>query len=284
MSSNASYAATRAALEKYEITAQKKYGQNFLIDENILEKIVSAADVAEDDLVLEIGPGLGALTGLLCERAGKVVCVEIDRKLIPVLEEKLGEYDNLTIINGDIMKLDIGEALSMRDSYKKVKVVANLPYYITTPVIMKLLQEFPGFDSITVMIQKEVADRINAKPSTKEYGSLSLAVQYYSKPETVVSVPPGCFFPQPKVGSVVLKLDIYEDRPVKPENEELMFKLIRASFNQRRKTMVNSLRNFPGLDLEKDEIERALDAIKKKPTARGEELSLSEFAKLSGLL
>ena len=276
--------ATGAVLEKYGIRAQKKYGQNFLIDQNILEKIAQTSQIGKDDLVLEIGPGLGALTQILCERAGRVIAVEIDRKLIPVLEETLSGYDNLSLINEDILKCDLKDLLKEGDRYGSVKVVANLPYYITTPVLMFLLESRYPFESVTVMIQKEVADRIKAGPSTKDYGSLSLAVQYYSQPVVALQVPPSCFIPRPGVGSVVLKLAIYREKPVEAKDEELLFRLIRGSFNQRRKTLVNGLKNYAGLDLSKEQIESAIEKLGKKPSVRGEELTLSEFAELADIL
>ncbi len=277
-------AVTGAILEKYGIRAQKKYGQNFLIDENILEKIADISQIGKDDLVLEIGPGLGTLTQILCERAGRVVAVEIDKKLIPVLEETLSGYDNLTLINEDILRCDINELLKCQDGCRNVKVVANLPYYITTPVMMYLLESEYPFESVTVMIQKEVADRIKAGPSTKDYGSLSLAVQYYGNPTVAAQVSPSCFIPRPNVGSVVLKIDIYKERPVTAKDQDLMFRLIRGSFNQRRKTLVNGLKNYAGLNLTKEEIEDAIEKLGKKPSVRGEELTLSEFAKLADIL
>ena len=276
--------ATGAVLEKYGIRAQKKYGQNFLIDQNILEKIAQTSQIGKDDLVLEIGPGLGALTQILCERAGRVIAVEIDKKLIPVLEETLSGYDNLSLINEDILKCDLKDLLKEGDRYGSVKVVANLPYYITTPVLMFLLESRYPFESVTVMIQKEVADRIKAGPSTKDYGSLSLAVQYYSQPVVALQVPPSCFIPRPGVGSVVLKLGIYREKPVEAKDEELLFRLIRGSFNQRRKTLVNGLKNYAGLDLSKEQIESAIEKLGKKPSVRGEELTLSEFAELADIL
>lgn len=277
-------AVTGAILEKYGIRAQKKYGQNFLTDENILGKIADISQVGKDDLVLEIGPGLGTLTQILCERAGRVVAVEIDKKLIPVLEETLSEYDNLTLINEDILKCDLRELLKSKDGCSRVKVVANLPYYITTPVMMYLLESEYPFESLTVMIQKEVADRIKAGPSTKEYGSLSLAVQYYGDPVVAAHVPPSCFIPRPNVGSVVLKIDIYKEKPVTAKDQELLFKLIRGSFNQRRKTLVNGLKNYAGLEFTKEEIEAAIEKLGKKASVRGEELTLSEFARLADIL
>ncbi len=276
--------ATGAVLEKFGIRAQKKYGQNFLIDQNILEKIAQISQIGKEDLVLEIGPGLGALTQILCEKAGKVIAVEIDRKLIPVLEETLSGYDNLTLINGDILKCDLKELLEEGDRYGSVKVVANLPYYITTPVLMYILESGYPFECVTVMIQKEVADRIKAGPSTKDYGSLSLAVQYYSEPVVALQVGPSCFIPRPNVGSVVLKLEIYREKPVTAKEEKLLFRLIRGSFNQRRKTLVNGLKNYAGLDLSKEQIEVAIEKLGKKPSVRGEELTLSEFARLADIL
>ena len=276
--------ATGAVLEKYGIRAQKKYGQNFLIDQNILEKIAQISQIGKEDLVLEIGPGLGALTQILCEKAGKVIAVEIDRKLIPVLEETLSGHDNLTLINEDILKCDLKDLLKEGDRYGSVKVVANLPYYITTPVLMYILESGYPFECVTVMIQKEVADRIKAGPSTKDYGSLSLAVQYYSEPVVALQVGPSCFIPRPNVGSVVLKLEIYKEKPVTAVDEKLLFKLIRGSFNQRRKTLVNGLKNYAGLDLSKEQIEAAIEKLGKKPSVRGEELTLSEFAALADIL
>ena len=273
----------RAIMDKYEITAQKRFGQNFLIDENILNKIISAAEISKDDLVLEIGPGTGALTKLLCENAGFVKAVEIDKKLIPLLNDVLSGYDNLEIINSDVLKLDLAVIFSGETGCKDMKITANLPYYITTPVIMKILEEKLPVSSVTIMIQKEVSDRIRAVPGTKDYGSLSLAVQYYSKPVVVAQVGPECFYPRPKVGSVVLKLEIYKDKPVKAKNEELMFKLIRAAFNQRRKTLANAVSNYAGLDIGKEETERAIEKLGRKKNIRGEELSLEDFAYLSGL-
>ncbi len=271
----------KAVMEKYDITAQKRFGQNFLTDENILEKITDSAEISKDDLVLEIGPGTGALTRRLCEKAKKVKAVEIDKKLIPLLEEELSCYDNLEIINKDVLKVDLSELFRDEDC-GSMKIAANLPYYITTPVIMKILEERLPVESVTVMIQKEVADRIRAVPGTKDYGSLSLAVQYFSKPTVVTQVGPECFYPRPKVGSAVLRLDIYKDKPIKADNEELMFKLIRAAFNQRRKTLVNAVKNYEGLNFTREEIERAIEKTGRKNTVRGEELSLEEFARLSG--
>lgn len=275
---------TGAVLEKYGIRAQKKYGQNFLIDRNVLERIADISQIGKEDLVLEIGPGLGALTQILCERAGKVIAVEIDRKLIPVLEDTLSSYENLTLINRDILKCSLNDLLKEGDRYGSVKVVANLPYYITTPVLMYILESGYPFECVTVMIQKEVADRIKAGPSTKEYGSLSLAVRYYSEPSVALQVGSSCFVPRPNVDSVILKLDIYKEKPVTAKDEKLLFNLIRGSFNQRRKTLVNGLKNYAGLDLSKEQIEGAIEKLGKKPSVRGEELSLSEFAQLADIL
>ena len=234
---------TLAVINKHEFAFQKKFGQNFLIDEGIVNKIVREAGVTKDDFVLEIGPGIGTMTQLLCEQAGGVAAVEIDTNLIPILKETLAEYDNVTIINEDILKVDIKKLAEEKNGGKPIKVVANLPYYITTPIIMGLFESNVPIDSITVMVQKEVADRMQVGPGTKDYGALSLAVQYYSKPQVVINVPPECFIPRPNVGSAVIRLTRYKEPPVKVKDEKLMFKLIRASFNQRRKTMMNSVGN-----------------------------------------
>lgn len=276
-------AATRAVLEKYHFSMQKKFGQNFLIDSSVLSHIVEAAGVTGDDFVIEIGPGIGTLTQYLCEAAGRVAAVEIDRKLIPILEDTLSTYSNVEIINNDILKVDIAGLARDRNAGKPVKIVANLPYYITTPIIMSLFESHVPFASITVMVQKEVADRIRSGPGSKEYGALSLAVQYYAKPEIAVEVPPSCFMPQPKVGSTVLNLKAIESSAVEVMNERQMFGIIRGSFNQRRKTLANGLKNFSGLDFSKEEIEKAIDMLGKKPTVRGEELTLEEFARLSDI-
>lgn len=275
--------ATRAVLEKYGFSMQKKYGQNFLIDAGILQKIVSAAELSSDDYVIEIGPGIGTLTQYLCEASGKVAAVEIDRKLIPILEDTLAGYENVEIINDDILKVDIKALSEKNNEGRPVKIVANLPYYITTPIIMSLFESHVPFRSITVMVQKEVADRICSGPGSKEYGSLSLAVQYYAEPVVAVQVPPSSFMPQPKIGSTVLSLKAYGEPPVKVRNEALMFSIIRGSFNQRRKTLVNGLKNFAGLDFSKEEILEAIHQLGKKDTVRGEELSLEEFARLSDI-
>lgn len=272
---------TLAVINKHEFAFQKKFGQNFLIDEGIVNKIVREAGVTKDDFVLEIGPGIGTMTQLLCEQAGGVAAVEIDTNLIPILKETLAEYDNVTIINEDILKVDIKKLAEEKNGGKPIKVVANLPYYITTPIIMGLFESNVPIDSITVMVQKEVADRMQVGPGTKDYGALSLAVQYYSKPQVVINVPPECFIPRPNVGSAVIRLTRYKEPPVKVKDEKLMFKLIRASFNQRRKTLANGLNNSPEINFSKKEITAAIESLHKGPSIRGEALTLSEFAALS---
>ena len=272
---------TLAVINKHEFAFQKKFGQNFLIDEGIVNKIVREAGVTKDDFVLEIGPGIGTMTQLLCEQAGGVAAVEIDTNLIPILKETLAEYDNVTIINEDILKVDIKKLAEKKNGGKPIKVVANLPYYITTPIIMGLFESNVPIDSITVMVQKEVADRMQVGPGTKDYGALSLAVQYYSKPQVVINVPPECFIPRPNVGSAVIRLTRYKEPPVKVRDEKLMFKLIRASFNQRRKTLANGLNNSPEINFSKEEITAAIESLHKGPSIRGEALTLSEFAALS---
>lgn len=272
---------TLAVINKHEFAFQKKFGQNFLIDEGIVNKIVREASVTKDDFVLEIGPGIGTMTQLLCEQAGGVAAVEIDTNLIPILKETLAEYDNVTIINEDILKVDIKKLAEEKNGGKPIKVVANLPYYITTPIIMGLFESNVPIDSITVMVQKEVADRMQVGPGTKDYGALSLAVQYYSKPQVVINVPPECFIPRPNVGSAVIRLTRYKEPPVKVRDEKLMFKLIRASFNQRRKTLANGLNNSPEINFSKEEITAAIESLHKGPSIRGEALTLSEFAALS---
>lgn len=272
---------TLAVINKHEFAFQKKFGQNFLIDEGIVNKIVREAGVTKDDFVLEIGPGIGTMTQLLCEQAGGVAAVEIDTNLIPILKETLAEYDNVTIINEDILKVDIEKLAEEKNGGKPIKVVANLPYYITTPIIMGLFESNVPIDSITVMVQKEVADRMQVGPGTKDYGALSLAVQYYSKPQVVINVPPECFIPRPNVGSAVIRLTRYKEPPVKVRDEKLMFRLIRASFNQRRKTLANGLNNSPEINFSKEEITAAIESLHKGPSIRGEALTLSEFAALS---
>lgn len=271
-------------IKKHEFVFQKKFGQNFLIDANILDKIIDSASVTKDDFVLEIGPGIGTMTQYLAESAREVVAVEIDKALIPILEDTLSEYDNVTILNEDILKVDINKLASERNNRKPIKIVANLPYYITTPIIMGLFESHVPMDSLTIMVQKEVADRMQVGPGTKDYGALSLAVQYYAKPEIITYVPPNCFMPKPKVGSAVIRLTRYQQSPVEVEDEALMFRIIRASFNQRRKTLVNGLFNAPGLSIPKEIILEAINDIEKSPMVRGEALTLSEFAKLSNCI
>lgn len=272
---------TIAVLQKYHFNFQKKFGQNFLIDPHVLEKIVEAAGVTKDDFVLEIGPGIGTMTQYLCENAREVTAVEIDTNLIPILEDTLSAYVNVTVINQDILKLDIAKLAMERNGGKPIKVVANLPYYITTPIIMGLFENHVPISSITIMVQKEVADRMQVGPGTKDYGALSLAVQYYAKPQIIANVPPNCFMPRPKVGSAVIQLVRYEEPPVQVENEKLMFRLIRASFNQRRKTLINGLKNSQELDFSKEEIEKAMAETGIPANVRGEALTLKEFADLA---
>ena len=275
---------TIAILQKYDFNFQKKFGQNFLIDTHVLEKIMDSAEITKEDCVLEIGPGIGTMTQYLAERAGQVVVVEIDKNLIPILEDTLSAYDNVTIINNDILKVDINKITRELNEGKPIKVVANLPYYITTPIIMGLFESHVPLQSITIMVQKEVADRMQVGPGTKDYGALSLAVQYYAKPEIVAIVPPNCFIPRPNVGSAVIRLTRYENPPVEVEDERKMFALIRASFNQRRKTLVNGLTNAAELKLSKEQVLAALDQMGLPATIRGEALTLEEFAKLSNLI
>ena len=275
---------TLAVISKYGFVFQKKYGQNFLIDENIVAKIVREAGVTKDDFVLEIGPGIGTMTQLLCENAKEVAAVEIDKKLIPILEETLSEYENVTIINEDILKVDIAALAGEKNEGRPIKVVANLPYYITTPIIMGLFESHVPIESITVMVQKEVADRMQTGPGSKDYGALSLAVQYYAKPEIVMNVPPECFMPRPGVGSAVIRLVKHAVNPVAVKDEALMFKLIRASFNQRRKTLANGLNNSPEINLPKDVITQAIEELGKGASVRGEALTLDEFARLADII
>ena len=271
-------------LQKYNFNFQKKFGQNFLIDTHVLDKIIGSAEITKDDVVLEIGPGIGTMTQYLACAAKKVIAVEIDKALIPILEDTLSEYENVRVINHDVLKVDIAKLAEEENGGKPIKVVANLPYYITTPIIMGLFENHVPIKSITVMVQKEVADRMQVGPGTKDYGALSLAVQYYAKPYIVANVPPNCFMPRPKVGSAVIRLERYENPPVTVEDEKLMFRLIRASFNQRRKTLANGLKNSPELDYTKEEIEAAIEALGRGASIRGEALTLEEFAKLADLL
>lgn len=271
-------------LQKYQFTFQKKFGQNFLIDTHVLDKIIRAADIGKDDMVLEIGPGIGTMTQYLAEAAGKVIAVEIDKNLIPILTDTLSGYENVQIINGDVLKLDIQRLVEEENAGRPIKVVANLPYYITTPIIMGLFESHVPLYSVTVMVQKEVADRMQTGPGNKDYGALSLAVQYYAEPYIVANVPPNCFMPRPKVGSAVIRLTRHKKPPVEVEDERLLFDIIRASFNQRRKTLANGLNNSDRLDVPKGAITEAIQQLGKGPSVRGETLTLEEFAKLSNSL
>ena len=273
---------TIEVLQKYNFAFQKRFGQNFLIDTHVLEKIIDASQITKDDFVLEIGPGIGTMTQYLAEAAREVVAVEIDKTLIPILEnDTLKDWDNVTVINEDILKVDINELVKEYNNGRPIKVVANLPYYITTPIIMGLFENQVPIDSITIMVQKEVADRMQVGPGTKDYGALSLAVQYYAKPQIVANVPPNCFMPRPKVGSAVIRLTKYKDAPIKVTNEKLLFQLIRASFNQRRKTLSNSLKNSQELPYSKEEVEAAITECGLPLNIRGEALTLEQFARLS---
>ena len=280
--------ATAAVLNKYDFVFRKKYGQNFLVDMHMLEKIVDCAELTKEDCVLEIGPGIGTMTQYLAERAGQVIVVEIDGDLIPILKDTLGAYDNVTIIHADILKIDlhqlVEEHIAGKQQYKSFKVVANLPYYITTPIIMNLLEKKIPLDNITIMVQKEVAERMQVGPGTKDYGALSLAVQYYAKPEVMVSVPPECFMPRPKVASAVIRLTLYSEPPIKVSDPEFMFRLIRASFNQRRKTLANGLSNDSGLHLTREAVIEALRQMDMSETIRGEALTLEQFGELADRL
>ena len=271
-------------IQKYEFDFQKKFGQNFLIDGRVLEKIMDAADISGDDFVLEIGQGIGTMTPYLAERARAVMAVEIDRNLIPILSETLKEYDNVSVLNADILKVDLTKVAEEKNEGRPIKVVANLPYYITTPIIMGLFEEDVPVESITVMVQKEVADRMQTGPGSKDYGALSLAVQYYASPYIVANVPPNCFMPRPKVGSAVIRLSRHEKPPVNVKDSRLMFRIIRASFNQRRKTLVNGLKNAQDLNFTKEEIERAVSACGFPVGIRGEALTLQNFADLANCL
>lgn len=271
-------------LQKYNFHFQKKYGQNFLIDTSVLDRIITAAEITKEDVCLEIGPGIGTMTQYLAERAGEVVAVEIDGNLIPILEETLSGYDNVTIINDDILKVDIPEIAEQKNGGRPIKVVANLPYYITTPIIMGLFEKQVPLKSITVMVQKEVAERMQTGPGTKDYGALSLAVQYYAEPKVIANVPPNCFIPRPNVGSAVIRLVKHEQPPVYVEDEGKLFSFIRASFGQRRKTLANSLGNAPGLGISRERVTAVLEEMGLPAMIRGEALTLAQFAELSNKL
>ena len=272
---------TIEVIQKYQFAFQKRFGQNFLIDAHVLEKIVSAAGITKYDCVLEIGPGIGTMTQYLAESAGQVIAVEIDTNLLPILTDTLEEYSNVKVINQDILKVDINELVKEYNNGRPIKVVANLPYYITTPIIMGLFESNVPIDNITVMVQKEVADRMQVGPGSKDYGALSLAVQYYASPYIVANVPPNCFIPRPNVGSAVIRLTRYQEPPVQVKDPKLMFKLIRASFNQRRKTLQNGLNNSPEISFSKEEITKAIESLGVSPSVRGEALSLEQFAQLA---
>lgn len=271
-------------LNKYHFIFQKKFGQNFLIDTHVLEKIIKAAEVTKEDMVLEIGPGIGTLTQYLCEAAREVVAVEIDKSLIPILQDTLSSYDNVAVLNEDILKVDINRLVQEKNNGKPIKIVANLPYYITTPIIMGLFESHIPVTNITVMVQKEVADRMQSGPGSKDYGALSLAVQYYAKPYIAANVPPNCFMPRPNVGSAVIRLTLHEQTPVEVKNEKLLFQIIRASFNQRRKTLANGLNNSPEIHVAKDIISESIQELNLTPSIRGEALTLDQFAKLSNII
>lgn len=269
-------------IKRYNFVFQKRFGQNFLIDGHVVQKIIRAAEITKDDVVLEIGPGIGTMTQYLAEAAGRVFAVEIDKNLLPILDETLADYDNVTVINEDILKLDIESAIpGVGDG---IKVVANLPYYITTPIIMGLFENHIPAQSVTVMVQKEVAERMQARPGGKDYGALSLAVQYYANPYIVANVPPNCFMPRPNVGSAVIRLKAWDKPPVSVKDEKLMFAIIRASFNQRRKTLQNGINNSPDLPYSKDAVVKALLEMGLSGTVRGEALTLEQFARLSDIL
>lgn len=275
---------TIAVLQKYNFNFQKKFGQNFLIDTHVLERIIQEAGITKDDFVLEIGPGIGTMTQYLCESAREVVAVEIDKNLIPILADTLQDYQNVTVLNEDILKVDINALAQEKNGGVPIKVVANLPYYITTPIIMGLFESNVPIESITVMVQKEVADRMQVGPGTKDYGALSLAVQYYAKPEIVANVPPNCFMPRPNVGSAVIRLTCHEKPPVQVDDEKLMFSLIRASFNQRRKTLANGLNNAPDIHFSKEAIQESIAELGVPAGIRGEALTLEQFAALSNII
>lgn len=275
---------TIEVLQKYNFSFQKKFGQNFLIDPHVLDKIIAAAEITKDDFVLEIGPGIGTLTQYLAEAAREVVAVEIDSTLIPILEDTLSAYDNVSVINEDVLKVDLRKLAEERNGGKPIKVVANLPYYITTPIIMSLFESHVPLKSLTVMVQKEVALRMQAGPGTKDYGALSLAVQYYASPYLAANVPPNCFMPRPNVGSAVIRLTRFEETPAQVKDEKLLFRLIRASFNQRRKTLQNGLVNSQELDFTKEQVAAAIATLGVSPSVRGEALTLEQFAALANAL
>lgn len=275
---------TIAVLQKYNFNFQKKFGQNFLIDPHVLEKIIAEAHITKEDCVVEIGPGIGTMTQYLAESAGHVVAVEIDKALIPILQDTLSAYDNVEVINEDILKVDLWKLVEEKNGGRPVKVVANLPYYITTPIVMGLFESRVPLHSVTIMVQKEVAERMQAGPGTKDYGALSLAVQYYAQAEVVANVPPNCFIPRPNVGSAVIRLTRYEKPPVHAEDEKLLFAIIRASFNQRRKMLTNGLSNAPGLSADKEKVRSALVSMGLSENIRGEAMTLEQFARLSDLL
>ena len=284
MSELSNFKNTQEIIKKHNFSIQKKYGQNFLIDEHVLNKIIAAAEFSKDDYVIEIGPGIGTMTERMAPECRHVTAIEIDKELIPILSETLSGFDNVDIINEDVLKVDLNKLIAERNDNKPVKVVANLPYYITTPIIMSLLENKIPIDTITVMVQKEVADRMMVGPGTKDYGALSLAVQYYAKPYIVANVPMNCFIPRPNVASAVIRLTCHKEPPVTVKDEKLMFNLIRASFNQRRKTLINGISNFSGLSFTKEQVARALNSIGLSENIRGEALDLEKFAKLSDAL
>lgn len=275
---------TIAVLNKYQFVFQKKFGQNFLIDTHVLDKIIRSAEITKDDFVIEIGPGIGTMTQYLASAAREVAAIEIDKALIPILEDTLSDYDNVTVINEDVLKVDICKLVEEKNEGRPIKVVANLPYYITTPIIMGLFESHVPLESITIMVQKEVADRMKTGPGSKDYGALSLAVQYYAKPELIANVPPNCFMPRPKVGSAVIKLTRHENPPVKAVDENFMFRIIRASFNQRRKTLMNGLNNAPDVTVSKEAVGEVLAEMGLPAGIRGEALTLEQFAELSNRL
>ena len=284
MSELSNFKNTQEIIKKHNFSIQKKYGQNFLIDEHVLNKIIAAAELSKDDYVIEIGPGIGTMTERMAPECRHVTAIEIDKELIPILSETLSGFDNVDIINEDVLKVDLNKLIAERNDNKPVKVVANLPYYITTPIIMSLLENKIPIDTITVMVQKEVADRMMVGPGTKDYGALSLAVQYYAKPYIVANVPMNCFIPRPNVASAVIRLTCHKEPPVTVKDENLMFNLIRASFNQRRKTLINGISNFSGLSYTKEQVAMALNSIGLSENIRGEALDLEKFAKLSDAL